>query len=90
MDERSQARASLRGSHDERDLQISGPEAGRGRGRRAANLGVEDVAGNPAERKQPVLLHGPGDTQPGHPLQGALVGLVVVTQPFAFFFRELF
>lgn len=53
-------------------------------------LGVEDVAGNPAENEQPVLLHGPGDTQPGHPLQGALVSLVVVTQLFAFFFWELF
>lgn len=53
-------------------------------------LGVEDVAGNSAEHEQPVFLHGPGDTQPGHPLQGALVSLIVVTQTFVLFFLELF
>lgn len=65
-------------------------QAGRSRGPRGQYLGVEDVAGNPAEHEQPVLLHGPGDTQPGHPLQGALVGLIVVTQTFVLFFLELF
>lgn len=56
----------------------------------AGYLGVEDIAGNSAEHEQPVFLHGPRDTQPGHPLQGALVGLVMVAQTFAFFFLELF
>lgn len=58
--------------------------------RRAGYLGVEDVAGNSTEHEQPIFLHGPGDTQPGHPLQGALVSLVMVTQLSAFFFWELF
>lgn len=53
-------------------------------------LRVEDIAGNSAENEQPVLLHGPGHPQSGHPLQGALVSLVMVAQPSAFFFRELF
>lgn len=56
----------------------------------AEYLGVEDIAGNAAEHEQPVFPHGPGDTQPGHPLQGALVGLVVVTHAFALFFLGLF
>lgn len=56
----------------------------------AEYLGVEDVAGNSAEHEQPVFLHGPHDTQPGHPLQGALVGLIMVTQTFAFFFLDFF
>lgn len=54
-----------------------------------AHLGVEDVAGDPAEHKQPVLLQRPGDPQPRHPLQGALVCLVMVA-PFVLVFRELF
>ena len=54
-----------------------------------AHLGVEDVAGDPAEHEQPVLLQRPGDPQPRHPLQGALVCLVMVT-PFVLVFRELF
>lgn len=53
-------------------------------------LGIEDVAGDAAQHEQPVLLHGPGDTQPGHPLQRALVGLIVVTQPPVFLFGGLF
>lgn len=56
----------------------------------AEYLGVEDVAGNPAEHEQPVFLHGPHYTQPGHPLQGALVSLIMVTQTFALFFLDFF
>lgn len=73
----------------ERDEQTSWLEA-RSRGPVAEYLGVEDIAGNSAEHEQPVFLHGPHYSQPGHPLQGALVGLIVVTQTFAFFFLEVF
>lgn len=75
---------------NKRAQQTSWPRAGKEKGSRAEYLGVEDIAGNSAEHEQPVFLHGPCDTQPGHPLQGALVSFIVVTQPFAFFFWELF
>lgn len=56
----------------------------------AQHLGIEHVAGNPAEHEQAVLLHRPGHTQPCHPQQGTLVSLVMVAQPFAFVSRILF
>lgn len=60
------------------------------RGEGPTHLGVEDVAGDAAEHDQPVLLDGPRDAQPGHSLQGALVGLVVVTRSLDFLLRGLF
>lgn len=90
-----QMRGVPQGPHGERAPHRRGSHAtgcrpGRSRARGAEYLGVEDIAGNPAEHEQPVLLHGPGDTQPGHPLQGALVGLIVVTQAPAFLLGGLF
>lgn len=90
-------RSSLCGSEEQElpgreGLTVSGLEAGvgwRGEWDGGAHLGVEDVAGDPAEHEQPVLLQRPGDPQPRHPLQGTLVRLVMVT-PFVLVFRELF
>lgn len=70
-------------------LQAEGGGGG-SRGPGAEYLGVEDIAGDPAEHEQPVFLYGPGDAQPGHPLQGALVCLVVVAQAPAFLLGGLF
>lgn len=57
---------------------------------RRAYLGVEHVAGDAAKHDKPVLTHGPRDTQPRHPLQGRLVGFVVVTRLFALLICEVF
>lgn len=94
MDERS-APAATRGKVRPTRGRATQRAAGRGRGGGsrgpgAEYLGVEDVAGDPAEHEQPVFLYGPGDAQPGHPLQGALVCLVVVAQAPAFLLGGLF
>ena len=79
-------------THKERDSQSAGWKlgwCGEASGMVGAHLGVEDVAGDPAEHEQPILLQRPGDPQPRHPLQGTLVCLVMVT-PFVLVFWELF
>lgn len=84
------------GSYGEEDNPWEGKPRGRAVGREgrgtwwAKYLGVEDIAGNAAEHEQPIFLYGPGDAQSGHPLQGALVGLVVVTQAPVFLLGGLF